>query len=489
MACTTILAGKKATFDGSCMIARNDDNANGKFAVKKYCVVLPEDQPRTYTSVISHVTIDLPDNPMAYTAVPNVNPKLQGIWAASGINAANVAMTATETITSNVRVLGADPLVEYVPAKDGKPEQPGGIGEEDLLVLTLPYIHSAREGVRRLGALHEQFGTYEMNGIAFCDADEVWFFESVGGHHWIASRLPDNCYAVLPNSFSEDNFDLNDALTRQENFMCSPDMRTFIEENHLALTDGGLFNPRLAFGSHTDADHVYNTPRMWYGQRYFNPTTVKWDGPDAQFTPRSDDMPWCRKPERLITVDDIKYVLSSNYQGTPYDPYTKSPQAGIYRPIGINRTAFVSIAQVNGALPEGYRAIEWIAFASNVYNCVIPQFTNVLTAPKYLSGTTMDVTTGNLYWDNRLISALADPYHADCIVDVERYQQSLGAVSRQLVNEAIAKAADVIDIHAYLADVNQKIADVASVQTQQLLDTVLRTSTMEMTNSYQRSDQ
>uniref|UniRef100_UPI003FF099C7 C69 family dipeptidase n=1 Tax=Dysosmobacter welbionis TaxID=2093857 RepID=UPI003FF099C7 len=39
----------------------------------------------------------------------------KGIWAASGVNAANVGMTATETITSNPRVLGADPLVEYQP--------------------------------------------------------------------------------------------------------------------------------------------------------------------------------------------------------------------------------------------------------------------------------------------------------------------------------------------------------------------------------------
>ena len=42
-------------------------------------------------------------------------------------------MTATETITSNPRVLGADPLVK------------GGIGEEDIVYLVLPYVRSARE--------------------------------------------------------------------------------------------------------------------------------------------------------------------------------------------------------------------------------------------------------------------------------------------------------------------------------------------------------
>lgn len=43
-------------------------------------------------------------------------------------------MSATETITSNPRVLGADPLVET------------GIGEEDFVTIILPYIHSARKG-------------------------------------------------------------------------------------------------------------------------------------------------------------------------------------------------------------------------------------------------------------------------------------------------------------------------------------------------------
>jgi dipeptidase len=118
MPCTTLLVGKKASYDGSTMIARNDDSGAGRYTPKKLIMVTPEQQPRTYHSVISHVTIELPDNPMRYSSVPNVLPD-EGIWAGAGINAANVAMTATETIASNERVLGADPLVVYKPA-DGE---------------------------------------------------------------------------------------------------------------------------------------------------------------------------------------------------------------------------------------------------------------------------------------------------------------------------------------------------------------------------------
>ena len=179
MPCTTILVGKKASYDGSTLMARNEDSPSGEFTPKKFIVVTPEEQPRHYKSVISKVEIDLPDDPMRYTAVPNALPD-EGIWGEAGINTCNVAMTATETITSNARVLGADPLVK------------GGIGEEDLVTIVLPYIHSAREGVVRLGQLLEKYGTYEMNGVGFQDVSEIWWMETIGGHHWIAKRVPDD---------------------------------------------------------------------------------------------------------------------------------------------------------------------------------------------------------------------------------------------------------------------------------------------------------
>ena len=131
MACTTILVGKKASYDGSTMIARNDDSGSGHFTAKKFVVVQPEEHPAVYKSVIPHVEVPLPGNALRMTAMPNA-VEGKGIWAASGVNAANVGMTATETITSNPRVLGADPLVVYQPAGDGQPEVPGGIGEEDI---------------------------------------------------------------------------------------------------------------------------------------------------------------------------------------------------------------------------------------------------------------------------------------------------------------------------------------------------------------------
>ena len=254
--------------------------------------------------------------------------------------------------TSNPRVQGADPLVK------------GGIGEEDLVTIVLPYVRTAKEGCLRLGSLLEQYGTYEMNGIGFCDGKDVWWLETIGGHHWMARRLPDDAYSVIPNQLGLDFFDFSDP----ENFIGSADLETFVKDNSLDLRmdPEEPFNPRDAFGSHDDSDHTYNTPRAWWALKQLNPNSFAWTGPEADFTPDSNDLPWCLVPEKKITVEDVKYILSGHYQGTPFDPYLHhgdTSMAGAFRTIGINRTDYLGCCQVKTDAPS----ILWLAYASNPF--------------------------------------------------------------------------------------------------------------------------
>ena len=64
-----------------------------------------------------------------------------------------------------------------------------------------------------------KYGTYEMNGIAFEDVNEIWWLETIGGHHWIARKVPDEVYVVMPNQLGMDEFDLEDALGEQKNYI------------------------------------------------------------------------------------------------------------------------------------------------------------------------------------------------------------------------------------------------------------------------------
>lgn len=538
MPCTTILVGKAASYDGSTIIARNDDSGAGSYTPKKYAVVHPEEQPRIYKSVISHVEIELPDDPMRYTCVPNALSG-EGIWAASGVNAANVAMTATETITSNPRVLGADPLVCYEPADGDKPEKAGGIGEEDIVSITLPYIKSAREGVIRLGSLLEQYGTYEMNGIAFQDVDEIWWLETIGGHHWIARKVPDDVYVVMPNQFGMDEFDLADAFGAQNEFMCSADLPEFIEKYHLNVEnmecvilrnisqtgelqdkdenddcgqevnstnnetdspDDTIICPRDIFGSHDDADHVYNTPRAWFMERTLNPNSAVWDDPDADFTPVSDDIPWCMIPEKKITMEDVKYVLSSHYQGTLYDPYGNygdKSLRGAYRSIGVNRTDFMSAIQIRPYAGEDSSAIQWLAFASNAFNVMVPFYTNVDEVPEYLANTSAEVSTNNFYWTSRMIAAMADASYAKSVFHIERYDEKVMSKAHEIIyryddllgadrdvqTDAVSKLGQKLRQQA-----NRETADMVRQAASDTLGKVLYELSNQMKNSYSRSD-
>ena len=485
MSCTTILVGKLASNDLSTMVARTDD---GHFDVKKLITVEPKKQPRKYKSILSHVEIELPDDPMRYTACPSVDPK-RGIWAATGINEANVGMTATETITSNPRVLAADPLIELQEGKGRKKEIPGGIGEEDIVVLVLPYIRSAREGVLRLGSLLEQYGTYESNGIAFNDADEAWWLETIGGHHWIARRVPDEAVVINPNQFGMDGFDLDDAFGDRKENLCSADLREFIAENRLDLNQNGKFNPRDIFGSRTDMDHIYNTPRAWFMGRYLTPESHRWDGPDAEFNPESDNIPWSLVPDRKVAAEDVKYLLSAHYQGTPYDPYTAQDtgKRGIYRSIGINRTGVTSICQIRSEAAEPLRGIEWICFGSTTFSTMLPVYTNVPAMPKYLSDVTTDVSTENFYWGSRLIDTLTDHDYASCIQMIERYHKAVVTKGRQIIREYDRKMAESGD-WSLTAEANEKLSAMAKEQTTDTLNKILLESSKHMKNGYNRAD-
>lgn len=444
--CTTILVGKDATIDGSTMIARSEDGGS-TIIPEAFIAVNPKEQPKHYKAVISGQEIDDEDllpNPLRYTSAPDASGK-NGIWAAAGINDATVAMTATETITTNSRIQGIDPLVEE-----------GGLGEEDFVTLTLPYIHSAREGVKRLGYLVEKYGTYEMNGSAFADHDEVWYIETIGGHHWAARRIPDDAYVAAPNRLNIDVFDFND----EENFMCSSDLLDIINEYHLNPDYQG-YNLRHIFGSSTIKDAHYNNPRAWYIHRYFDP---EWEG-----EPGDQDQPFITYAKKKISPEDIKFLESSHYQDTKYDAYSTTnteAEKKLFRPIGINRNFETHILQIRNDVEEGIAGVQWLAFGPNTFNCFVPFYTNVTTTPaSFQTGPDFDLT--KIFWLNKLNAQLGDTNYKVYSALEQAFEEKTMAKLRQIENETdrAVKGLTGRDLQEKLEEANQKMADLTYKQT------------------------
>lgn len=444
--CTTILVGKDATIDGSTMIARSEDGGS-TIIPEAFIAVNPKEQPKHYKAVISGQEIDDEDllpNPLRYTSAPDASGK-NGIWAAAGINDATVAMTATETITTNSRIQGIDPLVEE-----------GGLGEEDFVTLTLPYIHSAREGVKRLGYLVEKYGTYEMNGSAFADHDEVWYIETIGGHHWAARRIPDDAYVAAPNRLNIDFFDFND----EENFMCSSDLLDIINEYHLNPDYQG-YNLRHIFGSSTIKDAHYNNPRAWYIHRYFDP---EWEG-----EPGDQDQPFITYAKKKISPEDIKFLESSHYQDTKYDAYSTTnteAEKKLFRPIGINRNFETHILQIRNDVEEGIAGVQWLAFGPNTFNCFVPFYTNVTTTPASFQ-TSPDFDLTKIFWLNKLNAQLGDTNYKVYSALEQVFEEKTMAKLRQIENETdrAVKGLTGRDLQEKLEEANQKMADLTYKQT------------------------
>lgn len=463
--CTTILVGKNASYDGSTLIARNED-AGVAVNPKKFVVMHPADQPRNYHAKGSQFAIQLPNNPQRYTAVPEAVDQ-NGVWGEAGINGNNVAMSATETITTNSRVLGADPLTK------------SGVGEEDLLTVTLPYINSAREGVQRVAQILKEHGTYESNGIIFSDVNEIWYMETAGGHHWVAQRIPDNAYVIAPNQTGIQEVDFNDP----DNFMFPDDLRDFVKTNH--LNPANDFNFRKIFGSNSQLDHHYNTPRAWYGQRYFNPESVQGK------SPMSNNLPFICHADRKITIEDIKFVLSSHYQDTPYDPfapgvdYEKTP----YRPIGFNRNQELSIMQLRPYVAKSSAAIQWLAFAANPYNILVPFFTNIDETPAAYGNTTGLLDSHNAYWLNRLISLIATDHYHSLMDQVEAYQEKEMGYGHQRVAEIdkLAAKTSQAGLIKVLTGENAKTADTVMKDTQKLLTKLVAQASNRVRGSFTRA--
>lgn len=461
--CTTILVGKKASIDGSTIISRNDDGHEA-LDPERFVVVTPQEQPRHYRSVLSKFAIELPADPLRYTSIPN-SILTTGIWPAGGINSENVAMSATETITTNPRVLGADPYVT------------NGIGEEDLVTIVLPYIHSAKEGVLRLGRLLEKYGTYEPNGIAFSDKDEIWWLETIGGHHWAAKRIPDDAYVIAPNRMNIDDFDF-----AAEDTLCSPDLQEMIEKNHLN-PDFDRVDLRHIFGSATVKDTVYNNPRAWYGQKYFNP--------EIEQDPQDQDLPFICHAKRKISIEDVKFVLSSHYENTKYDVYGQGTAAEkkLFRPIGINRNHDVHILQIRNDVPKQIAGIHWLAFGANTFNTVVPFYANVTDTPASYRDANGTFNLNQMYWLSCTTALLGDTDYGFYVDLRNSYVLHAMGVYRQLQHQTDAHFTQhQADIQAYLEAANEELAAEAMKQQTKLLGKMVIAGSERMKLRYNLND-
>lgn len=448
-ACTTILVGKKAAMDGNNLIARNDDTfspiCQQKFVVNP---AVHGEKGRHIKSWLNKFEMDLPENAYRYPAVPNVNYKKEGYYEESGINEKNVAMSATESTYGNERTLAFDPLV-----KDG-------LDEDCIVNVVLPYIDSAKGGVQYLGQLIAKYGSPAGNSVLFSDKDDIWYMEIVTGHHWVAQRIPDDCYAVAPNRVSIEQVD----FSKPNEFMWSEGIQEFVAEHHLNPDPEG-WNFRHIFGTFTEQDRHYNTPRAWYAQKYFNPSIDQ--------DPEDPDLPFIRKAEKKISKEDIEFVLGSHYQDTVYDPFgTRGTEEEHhrYRPIGLNRTQNAHILEVRSDVPSDLAGIMWLCIGGPTFTPFVPFFTNMSDTDSSYNDTSMDYNLKDAWWFYKSFAALVESHYSHFVQEDAVYLQELNRYYRGRVEEVIdqAKGKSGEELTAFLTKANQETVAHTRQETEKL---------------------
>ena len=377
--CTTIIIGQEQTADGSMIVARSEDW--DAMEAKNYEIFEGTDNgPREFVAKDSPFRCELPEKALGYSALSPYN--LHGHWGSAGFNTAGVGMSATESIFSSDEILKHDPLVE------------NGVAENSVFNITLPYVHTAREGVERLGMLIEKYGIAEGFGIGFVDSKEIWYLETACGHRWLACRMPKDKYFVTGNQSRFRTYDPND----KENYLASADLIEFAEKHGLYNPAHGAFDFHETYARDIELDTTYNYPRVWGLQQLFSPE-IKNDVTKNTF-------PVFAKPAHKITLTELRTAFRFHYDNTEHDPYLNSNPKEPYRPVSIFRTTQTHLLQVRPELPQAIGCINYVAMGMADLSVFLPLYQGITSYPEAYTKGNGESSADSAYWKFRKIMVL-----------------------------------------------------------------------------------
>ena len=377
--CTSIIIGQEQTADGSMIVARSEDW--DAMEAKNYEIFEGTDNgPREFVAKDSPFRCELPEKALGYSALSPYN--LHGHWGSAGFNTAGVGMSATESIFSSDEVLKHDPLVE------------NGVAENSVFNITLPYVHTAREGVERLGMLIEKYGIAEGFGIGFVDSKEIWYLETACGHRWLACRMPKDQYFVTGNQSRFRTYDPND----KKNYLASADLIEFAEKHGLYNPAQGAFDFHEAYARDIKLDTTYNYPRVWGLQQFFSPE-IKNDVTKNTF-------PVFAKAAHKVTLTELRTAFRFHYDNTEHDPYLNSNPKEPYRPVSIFRTTQTHLLQVRPELPQAIGCVNYVAMGMADLGVFLPLYQGITSYPEAYTKGNGESSADSAYWKFRKIMVL-----------------------------------------------------------------------------------
>lgn len=418
--CTSLIAGKKATADGSVLVtyAADSHTLYGELYHSPAADHAPGSMRKVYEWDTGKYLGEIPQVAHTYSTVGNTNEH---------------GLTIAESTWG------------------GRPElndTTGIIDYGSLIYITLERAKTAREALDVMTSLVKDYG-YHSSGESFTIADpnEAWVMELIGkggkekGAVWVARRIPDDCISGHANHPRIHQFPLND----KENTIYSPDVIDFARKQGYYKGKDKDFSFSLAYGELDGTATRGCDGRVW---SYFNRFA---DGMD-KYLPwvmeaDGDPFPLWVKPDRQLTLGDMRDMMRDHFEGTPMD-MTQDIGAGPYkvpyrwrpmtfkvdgkeylneRAIATQQTGFSFVSQMNEQFPDAMKGILWFG-VDDANTCVyVPMYCTITEIPYEFApgnGDMLTLSWDAAFWVNNYVANQAYNRYSQMIPDIRRVQQN-----------------------------------------------------------------
>jgi len=264
---------------------------------------------------------------------------------------------------------------------------------EELCRLALERCDNARDAIRLMGSLAEQYG-YGDSGecLTVADKNEVWQFEITGnGKHstgaiWAAQRVPDDHVAISANITRIGRIDRSDI----ENFMASDNLEEVTRAH--GLWDG---KSDFIFWKVIACDYAKGKN---FREREF--IVFSQLAPSLGLTYDMSELPFSVKPDSTVSARRVAEILRGTYDGTSFDQCTKwhnpwvnkdimnmingfAPGAiEFHRTLAVAWCAYSTVIELRKDLPDAIGGVCWYAVDNPGQSPHIPIFSGMTKLPK-----------------------------------------------------------------------------------------------------------
>jgi dipeptidase len=420
LGCTSMLVGKNATVDGSVLTSYSCDGAI--FCSVNFIPGGMHEEGETIP-IYTWGGKKIGEVPQVEETYSCWTP-LDGALFSGGINEHQVSVG--ETTTGGRRELVCENASLNYP---------------NLILLGLQRAKTARESIRIMGDLIEEYGFYGVGEcITIADPDEAWAFECFGpgfqwtfesekpGAVWAAQRIPDDEFFVSANRARIGEIDLNNS----EYFMASPNVFSLAEERGWYNNSGGD-GPFVFYEAYAPDIDIRCSRREWRG--------LSLVAPSLNLDPDLERFPFSVKPDKKLAVQDIMAIHRDTYEGTQFDitenpafyvtdengNKVKSPMATPYgtrssteselwdllgikseRSVSVSMAGFSFVNQLRGWLPDDIGGIMWYANDCPGTSCYVPIYAGATSiSEEWTRCNPKRVDRGSAWWAFNLVNNLA----------------------------------------------------------------------------------